>query len=401
MKRSLYYGEVTPNLTLAPAVRPWRLLAALSVSGFLLAMPGGLLPLWGYHLSPAFSLASLYFVALGGGLSLGSLAAFRLRVLYGDARLLSTGGFTGALSLLLLSVAQPPADLWFQCLGMFISGSAAAFINAAVFGLVETAWARNPARVTLTAGAFFSAGSAGSAWVLSECIELDRPSRLLSLTALLPAAAAVAWARLPLRDLVANRPPRESPAKDLRTVLAFLFAFLLFFQFACEWTIAGWLPVYLVDQMGMSPAGAVRLLFLYWLALMLGRLIAVALLPRVRHSRMLAFSAFCAVFGNLALFGSGTRGGVVIGILLVGAGFSGIYPLAAERIAARFTSYHAGHFNGIFTFALLGGVMAPAVVGNAAYFWGLGVMPWVEIAGSCAVFGLILLLWLGWKVSGS
>ncbi|MCU1326606.1 MAG: major facilitator superfamily 1 [Bryobacterales bacterium] len=388
----------SPNLL---PVRPWRLLAALSVSGFLLALPGGLLPLWGYHLRPAFSIASLYFLALGGGLSFGSLVAFRLRTWHGYPRLLTTGGFLGAVALLLLSVSQPPAALWFQLLALAVSGVAAAFINAAVFGLVEGVWARNPARVTLTAGAFFSAGSAASAWILSECIDLGQPSRLLSLTALLPAAAAVAWARLPLKDLTAHLPAPESPDKDLRTVLAFLFALLLFFQFACEWSIAGWLPVYLVDRMGMSPAGAVRLLFLYWIALMLGRIVAVALLPRIRHSRMLAFSAFSAVFGNLALFGSGTRGGVVVGILFVGAGFSGIYPLAAERIAARFSSYHAGHFNGVFTFALLGGVMAPAILGNAAGLWGLGVMPWVEIAGSCAVFVMILLLWLGWKVSGS
>jgi fucose permease len=392
---------VTPQSQNLLPVRPWRLLAALSVSGFLLAMPGGLLPLWGYHLQPAFSLASLYFLALGAGLGLGSLAAFRLRAIYGYPRLLTTGGFIGSLALLLLAVAVPPAAVWFQCLCLLISGIAASFINAAVFGLVQGVWERNPARVTLTAGAFFGAGSAVSAWILSECIDLEHPSRLLSLTALLPAAAAVAWSRLPLRSLSANLPAPERPDKDLRTVLAFLFALLLFFQFACEWTIAGWLPVYLVDRMGMSPAGAVRLLFLYWLALMLGRVLAVALLPRIRHSRMLASSAFCAAFGNLALFGSGTRAGVVVGILFVGAGFSGIYPLAAERIAARFTSYHAGHFNGVFTFALLGGVMAPALLGNAAYFWGLGVMPWVEIAGSFAVFGMILLLWLGWKVSGS
>jgi fucose permease len=198
-----------------------------------------------------------------------------------------------------------------------------------------------------------------------------------------------------------TKPAASVPDKDLRTVLAFLFALLLFFQFACEWTIAGWLPVYLVDRMGMSPGGAVQFLFLYWIALMLGRIVAAALLPHVRHSRMLAFSAFCALFGNTALFGSGTRGGVVVGILFVGAGFSVIYPLAAERIAARFSSYHAGHFNGVFTFALLGGMMAPAVVGTGAALWGLGLLPWVEIAGSCAVFAMILLLWLGWKVSGS
>lgn len=369
--------------------------------GFLLAMPGGLLPLWGYHIRPAFALASLYFLALGAGLTAGAFAGLRLRARCGHPRLLTAGGFGAALALLLLAVSQPPAALWYQCLAMLVSGAAAAVINTAVFGLVETAWEQNPARVTLTGGAFFSAGSATAAWVLSECLDLSNATRLLALTALLPAAAAVAWARLPLTGIAPNHTETPAPAKDLRTILAFLFALLLFFQFACEWSIAGWLPVYLVDRMGMSPAGAVRMLALYWIALMLARITAAGLLPYVRHGRMLGFSAFCAVFGNAALFGSGTRVGVLVGILFVGAGFSVIYPLAAERIASRFSSYHAGHFNGVFTFALLGGVLAPFVLGNAAALWGLGIMPWVVIAGSCMVFGMILLLWLGWKVSGS
>ena len=49
----------------------------------------------------------------------------------------------------------------------------------------------------------------------------------------------------------------------------------------------------------------------------------------------------------------------MVGLLLTGAGFSAIYPLAAERIAGRFSYYHPGYFNGIFTFALMGGVLAP------------------------------------------
>lgn len=373
----------------------------MSLPGFLLAMPGGLLPLWGYHIRPAYSLASLYFLALGLGLGAGAWLSLRLRNRYGHPRILIAGGLGAAVALLLLAFSMPPAPAWYQCLALFIAGAAAAPINTGVFGLVETAWEQNPARVTLTGGAFFCAGSAAAAWILSECLDTGNPTRLLGLTALLPCAGALAWSRLPLAASIPEVPASSKPANDLRTVLAFLFALLLFFQFACEWSIAGWLPVYLVDRMGMSPSGAVQLLCLYWIALMLGRFAAAGLLPYLRHSRMLGFSAVCAAFGNLALFGSGTRVGVVVGILFVGAGFSAIYPLAAERIAARFSSYHAGHFNGVFTFALLGGVMAPFLLANSAQLWGLGVMPWVEIAGSCTVFAMILLLWLGWKVSGS
>ena len=51
--------------------RPWRILCGLVVSGFLLALPGGLLPLWGFHIQPDFGTAANFFLVLGAGLVAG------------------------------------------------------------------------------------------------------------------------------------------------------------------------------------------------------------------------------------------------------------------------------------------------------------------------------------------
>jgi fucose permease len=142
------------------------------------------------------------------------------------------------------------------------------------------------------------------------------------------------------------------------------------------------------------------LLVVYWLALTIGRLVTVRLLPVVRHGRLLAISAFCALFGCIAL-DTDTNFGAVTGILLTGTGFSAIYPLAAEKIATRFTYYHPGYFNGIFTFAMMGGIVAPFVLGHVVAHWGLRFVPIAAMIGSCAVFALVLVLALGRKVSGS
>ena len=101
------------------------------------------------------------------------------------------------------------------------------------------------------------------------------------------------------------------------------------------------------------------------------------------------------------IFGINFVFGVVTGILLTGTGFSAIYPLAAERIATRFTYYHPGYFNGIFTFAMMGGIIAPFVLGHVAASSGLRIVPIAAMAGSCAVFALVLTIALGRKVSGS
>jgi hypothetical protein len=393
------YGHSHPARAIS-GIHPWRILSGLAISGFLLALPGGLLPLWGYHVNPDFGIAANYFLALGAGLTGGSMLAIRLRDKYLLAHLLGAGSVGGALVLLLLPFAQPPASAWYQAFVLLIAGAAAGVINTTVCESIAQAYEADPAGITLMGGGFFGAGSAVSAWLLAECLDAPGPARIMALAAIVPGAAGLMISRLKLNRPVVKVLPMREATEDLRSVLAILFALLLFFQFANEWSIAGWLPVFLIDRLGMSPAGAVMLLSFYWLALTIGRFVTARLLPVVRHGRLLAISAFCALFGCIAL-DTDTRLGVVTGILLTGAGFSAIYPLAAEKIAARFTYYHPGYFNGIFTFAMMGGIVAPFVLGHAVAMSGLRIVPVAAMAGSCAVFALVLVLALGKKVSGS
>jgi hypothetical protein len=137
------------------------------------------------------------------------------------------------------------------------------------------------------------------------------------------------------------------------------------------------------------------------MALTAGRIGAAVLVEVMPHGRLLGISAFCALFGGTALTASDTRGGVVIGILLMGAGFSAIVPLASERIATRFTCYHPGYFSGLFGFTMSGGIFAAFVLGHLAGAAGLRVVPISAMLGSCLVFALIMVIRLGRKVSGN
>jgi fucose permease len=383
-----------------PSAKPWQILCGLVVSGFLLALPGGLLPLWGFHIQPDFGTAGNFFLALGLGVIAGGIVAHRLAGNISLARLLAVGYFSAGVSLLLLAVAAPPAQVWYESLALFITGMAAGIMNTAVLEAVTPCYEFNPAAITLTGGIFFGVGSVLAAVLLAQSFGDSGSTRLLAATAAVPAVAAffAGFLRIDARKVPAVSLTQSM--LDLRSPLAILFALLLFFQFANEWSIAGWLPVFLIDRLGLSPATAVALLALYWGALTVGRIGAAKLLRRVTHGRLLAVSAFCALFGCTALLAAGSRFGVIVGLLLTGVGFSAIYPLAAERIASRFSYYHPGYFNGIFTFALTGGILAPFALGHMAAETGLRLIPLAVMVGSCAVFGLVLLIWLGHRVSG-
>jgi FHS family glucose/mannose:H+ symporter-like MFS transporter len=392
-------GEV-PRRLVRQAPEPWQILCGLIVSGFILALPGGLLPVWGFHIQPDFGTAGDFFLVLGLGVISGGAIAQRLARDTSLERLLAGGHFTAAVAILLLAVAAPPAPFWYQALALFVAGTAAGVMNTAVLEAVTPCYESNPATITLTGGIFFGAGSLLAALLLAQSFGDMGAPRLLAVTAVLPAMAGIFTGLLRIGTRKVPEVLGTQSMEDLRSPLAILFALLLFFQFANEWSIAGWLPVLLIDRLGLSPATAVTLLALYWGSLMGGRMIAAKLLRAVRHGRLLGISAFCALFGCTALLAASSRFGVILGLLLTGAGFSAIYPLVAERIASRFSYYHPGYFNGIFTFALTGGILAPFVLGHLAAGAGLKMIPLAVMMGSCAVFGLVMLIWLGHKVSG-
>ena len=168
---------------------------------------------------------------------------------------------------------------------------------------------------------------------------------------------------------------------------AVLFSLLLFFQFGNEWAIAGWLPLFLTQRLGISPATSILMLALYWFALLVGRMVAQWILPRVRHARLLVIErARLRCSDASCLLATDNRFGAVSGILLLGGAFAPIYPLVVEKIGHRFPYYHPGFYNGIFSFAMAGGLLAPCTLGYFASFWGVRVVMGLPLAGSVIVF---------------
>src|SRR5262249_30712661 len=157
---------------------------------------------------------------------------------------------------------------------------------------------------------------------------------------------------------------------------------------------------FLIRRVGLSQSSAIEILALYWMFLLIGRLVAIAVLPRVRHTRLLMGSVVAAIFGCLILFSTNNAFGAGTGALVGGAGFASIYPLVAEAIGRRFPYYHPGVFNGIFTFAQVGGLIAPATLGYAAAVWGVGVVLGIPLIGTFMVMLLLVLIWLESKVTG-
>ena len=388
------------SLVLTSAAKPWQILSGFAVSGLLLALPGALLPLWDFHIRSDFAGAGNLFFAIGVGAVLGNVCGRELDARFSSAKVLLLGCVLAALSLIWISLGVQGGAGWLRAGAVFSAGFSAGLLNTAILEAITPWYERDPAGTTLIAGSFFGAGSFLAALLISQVLNAASAARWISLAVVVPVAAGIAFSRASVVRSGTRERSRLHALEELRSPLAIFFTLLLFFQFGSEWALAGWLPIYLIDRLGFSPATGVRLLAFYWFALTCGRFAASKLLTRIHHGRLLAFSAFCALFGCVVLLTATNLFGVLAALLLTGAGFSAIYPLAAERIGERFSYYHPAYFNGVFSFALLGAMVAPWTIGHLAASATLQILPVAVMFSSCAVFGITLLIWLGSKVSG-
>jgi FHS family glucose/mannose:H+ symporter-like MFS transporter len=377
-------------------------LAGFLVSGFLLALLGAILPAWGYHRDPTdFIAVGNYFLSIAIGIVAGARFARPLMLRRGLSFLLVFACGLSCIALLYLALVSPPLSAWWRAAGFLVLGAGAGLLNLALFHAISLSYQADAAGTVNKGGILYGLGCLTATLMVAGTFYAYSVPTILVFMAVVPGCFAGMYARKRYAaPPEGTHPTLRQALQDFRSPGAVLFALLIFFQFGNEWSIAGWLPIFLIRRVGLSPPRSLMILVLYWLFLLAGRLIAAAILPRVRHGRLLMGSILSAIFGCLVLVFTDNAFGAAMGVCFVGAGFASIYPLVAEAIGRRFPYYHPGFFNGIFSFALVGGLVAPATLGYAASTWGVGVVMWIPLLGTFLVMALLLLIWLESKVTG-
>ena len=360
------------------------------------------MPSWGYHVTTDFRTVGNYFLSV----NLGLLLSVRMAQLLAPRKgikfvLLIACGLISA-AFLWLAHSPPPAPDWWRFLGLLALGLGAGLLNSAIFLAIAPLYDHDRAATVNLAGALFGSGSLVTALFVAGTYYVYTVPAILILFATIAGFFALMFARA---TFSAVQSPAHLPVRDILRDFtnpgAVLFALLLFVQFGNEWSIAGWLPLFLIRRLGMSPETSLTLLGLYFAALLVGRIGAQVLLKRVKHSNLLMSSVVSAMLGSLILTSTTNRFGAVMGVLFVGGGFASIYPLVVEKIAGRFPYYHPGFYNGIFSLAFTGGLLAPFTLGYLANFWGIQAIFLMPLLGTVLVFLLSLLILLEAKLTGS
>jgi len=379
-----------------------RGVAVMFFSGMSMALLGAALPVWRYHLHPEYVWIGHSFLLLNLGVLAGGAGGAALLARKGVGFTLAAGCALACLALLELAAFCPPASEWGRLAGLFLLGMAAGVMNQGGMHAITPMYERDRTATLNLSGILFGAGCLACALFFSGAFFFYTAPSLLILLAAAPGLAAGVFARTPnAPEIVLPVRHWREALEDFRQPAALLFAALLFFQFGNEGALAGWLALFLTQRLGASPATSLLLLALYWAALLVGRVAVQWALSRVRHGRLLAGAVVAQVFGCVALYFTDNLFGASVGVLLAGGGFSVILPLVLERIGDRFPRYHPAVFNGIFSVAWTGALLAPASLGYFAAFAGVGVVMGLPVLGALMVVALLAALWLESKLTAA
>jgi len=378
-----------------------RSLSAFLISGMLMAFLGAILPVWRYHLKADFKEVGDHFLCLNIGILLSIAAAHLLLPRRGLKFLLILANAMACGGFLFLAMTSPPAPAIWRMLGVLWIGLGAGLLNAALFQAISPQYQHDRAATVNLAGVMFGLGCLLTALLVAGTYYVYTVPSILILFAVLPGfyTAIYAKAKITARPF-AEQVSLPQLLRDFRNPGAILFTLLLFFQFGNEWSIAGWLPLFLLRRLGISPETSLLILALYWAALLVGRIVSQLFLKRMSHGFLLVGSVVSALLGTIVLASTNNRFGAVMGVLFVGGGFASVYPLVVEKIGHRFPYYHPGFYNGIFSFAITGGFIAPWSLGYFADSWGIQAVMILPLLGTCMVFALLLLIMLEAKLSG-
>lgn len=397
-------AKTDPSISVYSGARDY--LSGFLLLGILTGLLGSLLVAWQYHIDADSKLIGLHFLGLNGGYVLGAATAQRILLRISMRTVVLISCVIAIASLILLSAVAPPASAGWRVLGLAFLGYSAGLLGTSLLFILEPLFSRATAALANRAGALLGSGCLISTVMVGATYFAGSVQIETALLALAPFIFLLLFVLNKYEPALRPVAVREEEnrvremLRDLRSVAAVLFSLLLFFQFGNEWAIAGWLPLFLIHTLGANPVWAIFALGAYFLALLLGRIAAQLLLRHFNHRKLLFWSIFAAMAGYLLLSLTPWMTGAWIAVVLIGGGFAPIYPLIAETLDDRF-SYHPGFYNGLFSVAITGAMLAPWLLGYVASGLGMKYVMLIPAFGSVAVLILALLIMLEARVMGA
>jgi MFS transporter, FHS family, glucose/mannose:H+ symporter len=347
----------------------WAACLGILLFGMGLITLGSVVP----HLREKFQLDEIssgaLFSILPFGILVGSLVFGPICDKYGYKLLLSLAcifmfaGFEG------IAYAPSHAILKISILFIGLGGGA---INGATSALVSDISEKDKGANLSLLGVFFGVGALGMPFLLGILENIFNFQQIVATVGIATFFAAVFYL------LIKFPPPKQAQGFPLshsvsliKDGVLILIAFFLFFQSSFEAIINNWTTTYLTSQVSIQPNKA-----LYALSLFVAGMTAMRLLLgsvfRNTDIKKLWIGAFMMIGVGLIFLAVGKSFlPSVVGLILLGAGLAGGFPLMLGFVGNRYKELSGTAFSLVFVIALLGNMIINYGMGVIAQAYGI------------------------------
>jgi len=316
------------------------------------------------------------FSILPLGILIGSLVFGPICDKYGYKLLLSLScilmfiGFEG--------IAFAP-DLSLLRICVFFFGLGAGSINGATNALVSDISETDKGANLSVLGVFFGIGALGMPVVSGLLKGRVNFEVILSGIGFITLMAGIFYMSInfPAAKHKQGFPLRKSLSL-FRDGLIVLIAFFLFFQSSFEAIINNWTTLFLLKHLSVSASDTLYALSLFVVGLTLMRLITGSVLRKINGLKIM-FGSFCLTLAGLLMLKMGTSLGLAMtGLVLIGAGLAGGFPIMLGIVGSRYRELSGTAFSFVLVIALLGNMLINYGMGFIAQYF--GVLHVVDVA---------------------
>jgi len=257
-------------------------------------------------------------------------------------------------------------------LSIFSIGIFGGIINGATNAVVSDISSEAKGANLSLLGVFFGIGALGMPFVLGLLKPIYSFEKIISYTGGLIALACLFYAFIQFPPSKRNQGfPLSASGNLFREWLLILIGLFLFCQSSYEALINNWTTSYLSTHLKVEKQNALYALSLYVAGLTLMRFLIGSILRSIISKTMLIISFGLLFLGNLLLKFGGNYYSAVVGLVILGMGLAGGFPILLGIVGEKYVERSGTAFSFVLLFALTGNILVNYLMGRIANSWGV------------------------------
>lgn len=257
-------------------------------------------------------------------------------------------------------------------ISIFLFGLGGGAINGATNALVSDISEKDKGANLSLLGVFFGLGALGMPFILGVLENRFNYELIVSIVGFTTLAVGIFYL------LIKFPPPKQTSGFPITHSLSLikdgvliLIAFFLFFQSAFEAIINNWTTTYLTNQLSIQPNKALYALSLFVVGMTVMRLLLGSVFRNTDVKKIWLGSFSMILLGLIFLAVGKTFNSSVAGLILLGAGLAGGFPIMLGFVGNRYKELSGTAFSLVFVIALLGNMIINYGMGIIAQTYGI------------------------------